>query len=632
MQLLGADGTVLDSTTTDRDGRYHFDDLAAGAYSLRFAGVPAGSRLSPAGVGGATGDSDPDYTGVTPSFDLGVDRPGVRPSVAADAVRAGYVLDTVDAGISRLTYAVGSVVWQDLDRDGLLDPDEPPGKAEVTLLDGRGDEVASVAADDQGRFLFDRLAAGTYRLRFDDLGAHRQLTAARIGNNRAVSSAADPRTGTTRPFSLDPAEPDLVPATDFGDVDADYVKATLNVGTVGSFEITNRVWRDTDGDGVLSPGEAGVGGVRVELLDARGGVVATTVTGRSGRYSFDRLTGGQYKLRFSHLPKGLFFTAPGVGGDRAVDSDVYGDAVTAPITVSEDHPVESGIAAGLSTSATAAVGTTAPPVPGNRDARRGGPARNRPGGPRHRGRDRPPRAGPVRRRSPPAPSPALAAGRTAADGGCGQEVVVRRSWSGAHGRRGQQAEVDQTGHHRARGAAHAAQPAPHPGGCGEVPPLQAGADARAVGEHQQLGGLGRLRPVHQGLHQHDQRGDRPAGVDQLRALRRADRERQVRLHQHGQPLGQADGGGPLAPRLRRRLEVGPQAAGLDHLDRPDPARRVREGHLDLHRVQRTRGGDHPGGVARQVVEVAQRRLRRHHPQPRAASGPRGRRGCPHRRS
>ena len=103
-------------------------------------------------------------------------------------------------------------------------------------------------------------------------------------------------------------------------------------------------------------------GVRVELLDAHGAVVATTTTGKNGRYSFDRLTAGAYQLRFSRLPAGLFFTAPGVGADRALDSDVYGNAVTAPITVGEDHPVEAQVAAGLTTSAAAAAGTVAPAV------------------------------------------------------------------------------------------------------------------------------------------------------------------------------------------------------------------------------------------------------------------------------
>ena len=366
VQLLDADGNVLDSTRTDSLGRYRFDDLPAGRYAVRFAGIPAGSQLSPArtttGSSASALDSDPDYTGVTPPFTLDVGQPDVRRAVKDDGVRADYINSSVDAGVATLTYAVGSVVWRDANGDGVLDPAEPPGQAKVSLLDGRGNQLAVVRTDDQGRFLFADLAAGTYQLRFDDLGAHRQLTRARVGGSLATSSAADPATGTTKPFDLKQGAPDLIPAADFGGADADLVKASLNVGTVGSYSITNRVWRDSDGDGLLGDGEPGVAGVRVELLDAHGAVVATTTTGKNGRYSFDRLTAGAYQLRFSRLPAGLFFTAPGVGADRALDSDVYGNAVTAPITVGEDHPVEAQVAAGLTTSAAAAAGTVAPAV------------------------------------------------------------------------------------------------------------------------------------------------------------------------------------------------------------------------------------------------------------------------------
>lgn len=354
VQLLGSKGTVLDTTTTDRDGRYVFDDLPAGSYSVRFAGVPAGSRLTRAGSGVPSEDSDPDFSGVTPSFTLEVGAPNVRRTSSGDGVRAGYLNPTVDAGITALRYAVGSVVWQDDNGDGLLEPGEPAAQAQIALLDHSGAEVRTTSTDDQGRFLFADLAPGSYRLRFSDLGDHRQLTARRVGGNAATSSAADPATGTTESFQLEQGASGLIPAVDFGDVDADFVRAALNVGTVGSYTITDRVWRDADGNGVRDPDEPGVRGVKVQLLGAEDAVVASTTTDRGGRFTFERLRAGSYRLRFLEVPDGLFFTAPGVGDDRALDSDVLGDASTAVITVGIDHPVEDQVAAGLTTSAAAA--------------------------------------------------------------------------------------------------------------------------------------------------------------------------------------------------------------------------------------------------------------------------------------
>jgi 5-hydroxyisourate hydrolase-like protein (transthyretin family) len=354
VQLLGSKGTVLDTTTTDRDGRYVFDDLPAGTYSVRFAGVPSGSRFTRAGSGVPSEDSDPDFSGVTPSFTLGVGQPNVRRTSAGDGVRADYVNPTVDAGVAALRYAVGSVVWQDDNGDGLLEPGEPAAQAQIALLDHRGAEVRTTRTDDEGRFLFADLAPGSYRLRFSDLGDHRQLTARRVGGNAATSSAADPETGTTESFQLKQGASGLIPAADFGDVDADFVRAALNVGTVGSYSIADRVWRDTDANGVRDPDEPGVRGVRVQLLDGEDVVVASTTTDRGGRFAFDRLTAGSYRLRFLDVPDGLFFTAPGRGDDRGRDSDVLGGASTAVITVGVDHPVEDQVAAGLTTSAAAA--------------------------------------------------------------------------------------------------------------------------------------------------------------------------------------------------------------------------------------------------------------------------------------
>ncbi len=51
-------------------------------------------------------------------------------------------------------------------------------------------------------------------------------------------------------------------------------------------EIGNRVWRDTDGDGVQDPGEAPIAGVTVHLYDDSGNLIATAVTDANGEYYF----------------------------------------------------------------------------------------------------------------------------------------------------------------------------------------------------------------------------------------------------------------------------------------------------------------------------------------------------------
>jgi serine-aspartate repeat-containing protein C/D/E len=347
VQLLDANGDVVASTVTSQTGRYIFDRLAAGTYSVRFAGIPSGYRITSAAAGPDRSlDSDPDYGGSTPSIFLGVGEPNVRPAAPADHVSAAYINPTVDAGITGLRYAVGDHVWFDANADGIRQPGEAPAAATVSLLAGNT-VLATTSTDPTGRFLFSDLEAGRYRVRFSGLPDHRALTHKAVG----VDSAPDPVTGITPSFTLDPGAPNLVPATDLGVTTADFVNPTLNAGLVGSYSVGDTVWRDSDGDGLLGPGEVGVKGVRVDLLDPNGQVLGSARTSGSGRYTFDGLSAGTYRIRFGALPPGLRLTRQHSGSNPAVDSDPDSSGVTAPITLGDEDPADTTVDAGVTTPA-----------------------------------------------------------------------------------------------------------------------------------------------------------------------------------------------------------------------------------------------------------------------------------------
>ena len=84
--------------------------------------------------------------------------------------------------------------------------------------------------------------------------------------------------------------------------------------------VGDKVWQDTNGNGVQDAGEAGVSGVTVQLL--KGGTsVATATTDASGRYIFTNVVPGTYTVVFQK-PSGSSFTAPSQGGDATLDSKV----------------------------------------------------------------------------------------------------------------------------------------------------------------------------------------------------------------------------------------------------------------------------------------------------------------------
>jgi hypothetical protein len=80
-------------------------------------------------------------------------------------------------------------------------------------------------------------------------------------------------------------------------------------------------WRDGDRDGRQGGSEVGEANVRVELIDASGGITGSMLTTSTGLYQFTNVVAGTYRLRFT--PSfGLGFTQKDVGPDDLLDSDV----------------------------------------------------------------------------------------------------------------------------------------------------------------------------------------------------------------------------------------------------------------------------------------------------------------------
>ncbi len=293
VELLDAGGATLLSTTTASDGRYSLGWLPAGAYSVRFT-RPAGYLFSPRDQGGLdTLDSDPDTTsGLTGPVTL----------------TSGQTDRTVDAGMFRPA-SLGDRVWDDLDGDGVQDPGEPGvGGVTVELLDTGGAVVGSTSTAGDGSYTLSDVVPGTYAVRViyppGTVGSPVDQ-----GADDAVDSDADPTTGRSSSVTLTSGQSRL---------DIDFGLYTPAV-------IGDRVWDDLDGDGLQDPGEPGIAGASVTLLDSGGAVVATTSTGAAGDYRFDGLDPGDYSVWFTG-PAGYRRTAPNVGGDDSSDSDA--DVIT----------------------------------------------------------------------------------------------------------------------------------------------------------------------------------------------------------------------------------------------------------------------------------------------------------------
>lgn len=110
-----------------------------------------------------------------------------------------------------------------------------------------------------------------------------------------------------------------------------WVGSGLSVPVTPLAALGDRVWYDTDMDGVQDDGETGAPGVTVELRDCAGNLLDTMLTDANGYYLFDNLLPGDYRVTFVK-PEGYMFTLQDVGDD-AFDSDADANGATACTTL-----------------------------------------------------------------------------------------------------------------------------------------------------------------------------------------------------------------------------------------------------------------------------------------------------------
>jgi SdrD B-like domain/Domain of unknown function DUF11 len=306
VNLLYANLALIDTAVTDVNGKYLFTNLAPGTYPVEFvkAKLPAGFVFTLPGVGAYTTDSDANRsTGRTSTYILA----------------AGENNLTIDAGIYSPKASLGDTVWYDDNRNGIQDTNETGvSGVKVNLLDASGTTITAVATqptDANGNYRFNNLTPGkTYVVEFvaSTLPASYIFTTTGAGTE-ATDSNADVTTGRTKTYVLTDGEHNPT-------VDAGIYSPKASLG--------DTVWLDANDNGIQDANEVGVGGVRVNLLNASGSVINTTTTDANGNYRFDTLTPGvtySVEFVFSTLPTGTEFTSTGKGTE---DTDSNADQTT----------------------------------------------------------------------------------------------------------------------------------------------------------------------------------------------------------------------------------------------------------------------------------------------------------------
>lgn len=104
-------------------------------------------------------------------------------------------------------------------------------------------------------------------------------------------------------------------------------KGYLTCVTELKASLGDRVWIDTDKDGIQDANETGLAGVVVKLYDCSGNFISQTTTNANGYYLFANLTPGDYSVLFVK-PSGYEFTTKDANSNGSDASDSDADVTT----------------------------------------------------------------------------------------------------------------------------------------------------------------------------------------------------------------------------------------------------------------------------------------------------------------
>jgi len=326
--LYDAGGNLVATAVTDTDGEYYFIDTShpeassvgneygvASAitinsdYEIRIdTQQPALSNYALTTANSGGDNSNDNKTDLNDSDGV---LSGSTAVITITTGIAGANNHTLDFGFTQLG-AIGNYVWVDENSDGVQDEGER-GIPNVTvqLKDSAGTVIATTTTDSQGGYLFTDLPPADYFVDVDESTIPTGMTQTDPYTNNIDGDDADAVTddgdlgnkdhdSDGYPITLDSGEENLTADFGYNYNPTDDVDNGENTAALG-----DRIWIDSDGDGVQDPNEVGVSGATLTLITAGpDGIFGTaddvngptTTTDANGYYIFDSLTPGAYQV------------------------------------------------------------------------------------------------------------------------------------------------------------------------------------------------------------------------------------------------------------------------------------------------------------------------------------------------
>jgi len=235
--------------------------------------------------------------------------------------------------------SIGDFVWNDRNQNGKQDSGEKGlAGVSVALLDendnpinGENGQPRRVTTKEDGKYVFDNLVEGKYRVRFDPPQGnwiHSPMDNVQNDDDLDSDPGISGRTG-------------IIVIKEGALVQLNWDAGFYNHAMQGTGQIGDLVWEDENENGIQDGGEKGVPGVSVNLMDDQFMHIYTTATDANGKYLFTDLTAGDYYVVFGHkaAQREAKFTKQDVDANTKddVDSDASMIGRTDKITLQDNQ-------------------------------------------------------------------------------------------------------------------------------------------------------------------------------------------------------------------------------------------------------------------------------------------------------
>lgn len=234
--------------------------------------------------------------------------------------------------------SIGDLAWNDLDKDGIQDPNENGiAGAKVNLFNlGTATVIGSTQTDENGKYVFNNLKPGGYKVEFKLLDGY-TFSPRDQGIDDSKDSDIDIYTGITNIIYLDSNQSNL-------DTDAGMYLNGSSKASIGDW-----IWDDANSNGIQDLNEIGISGSPVILYSIENEKelwAGLTVTDSTGHYRFENLASGTYFIEFSK-PDDYVFSQKDNGDDESNDNDANINTGRTDIFYLESNQSKMDIDAGM---------------------------------------------------------------------------------------------------------------------------------------------------------------------------------------------------------------------------------------------------------------------------------------------